>query len=109
MARSDEAYRQYVPGFDISIEKNTTSVPRDGKYYLVRGGQVVKAFRTLKQADAAFKEALTEAGYTPRPVEKQAKSATEEDIERYLDAKDVYWAESYKYRGKGGKGGRGGV
>ena len=109
MAGSDEAYRQYVPGFDISIEKNTTSVPRDGKYYLVRDGQVVKAFRSLKQADAAFKEALAEAGYRPRPVEKQAKSTAEQDIERYLDAKDLYWGESYKYRSKGGKGGRGGV
>jgi hypothetical protein len=33
----------------------------------------------------------------------------DEKLERYLDAKDLYWAESYKYRAKGGKGGRGGV
>ena len=109
MARSEETYRQYIPGFDISIEKNTTSVPRDGKYYLVRDGQILKAFRSLKKAEVVFKEALTEAGYTPRPVEKQAKSAAEQDVERYLDAKDLYWAESHKYCGKGGKGGRGGV
>ena len=109
MARSGETYRQYVPGFNISIERNTGSLPKDGKYYLLRDGQIVNAFRSLKKAEVAFKEALAEAGYTPRPVEKQAKSATEEDLERYLDAKDVYWAESYKYRGKGGKGGRGGV
>lgn len=109
MAGLDDTYRHYIPELGLSIEKNTTSVPQDGKYYLLRDGKVVKAFRTLRKAEVAFREALAETGYTPRPVEKQAKSAAEQDIERYLDAKDLYWAESYKYRGKGGKGGCGGV
>ena len=29
--------------------------------------------------------------------------------ERYMEAKDLYWADSYKHRGGGGRGGRGGV
>jgi hypothetical protein len=109
VARSDEAYRQYIPDLDLSIEKNTMNVPKDGKYYLVRNGQIVKGFSSLKKAEVAFKEAVAESGYMPKPVEKQAKSAAEQNIERYLDTKDLYWAESHKYRGRGGKGGRGGV
>lgn len=109
MAGLNDTYRHYIPELGLSIEKNTTSVPKDGKYYLVRDGQIVKAFRALRNAEVAFREALAEAGYTPRPVDKQAKSAVEQSMERYMDAKDLYWAESYKYRGKGGKGGRGGV
>jgi hypothetical protein len=109
MARSDDTYKHYIPDLGLSIEKNTENVPQDGKYYLLREGQIVRAFRTLKKAEVAFREMVAEAGYTSRPAEKQAKSAAEQDIERYLDAKDLYWAESHRYRGKGGKGGRGGV
>ena len=109
MSGLDNAYKQYIPDLGLSIEKNTENVPRDGKYYLLRGGQIVKAFRTLKKADVAFREMLAEDEYTPKPVEKQAKSAAKQNIERYFDAKTLYWTESHKYREKGGKGGRGGV
>ena len=109
MAGLDGTYKQYIPDLGLSIEKNTENVPQYGKYYLLREGQIVRAFRTLKKAEAAFRETLAEVGYAPKPAEKQAKSAAEQNLERYLDAKDRYWAESHKYRGKGGKGGRGGV
>jgi hypothetical protein len=109
MAGSSHTYKQYIPDIGLSIEKNTENVPHDGNYYLVRNGQIVKGFRTLKKAEVTFKEAVAESGYMPKPVEKRKKSAAEQDTDRYLDAKDHYWAESYKYRGKGGKGGRGGV
>ena len=109
MAGSGDTYKHYIPDIGLSIEKNTENVPQDGNYYLLRDGQIMRAFRTLKKAELAFREMLAEAGYTPKPVEKQGKRAAEQDIDRYMDAKDRYWAESYKYRGKGGKGGRGGV
>lgn len=109
MAGFADIYKHYVPDLGLSIERNTANVHQDGKYYLLRDGQIVKAFKSLKKAEVAFRQALAEAGYRPKPAEKQAKSATEQDIERYLDAKDIFWAEGPKYRGKGGKGGRGGV
>lgn len=109
MAGSGDTYKHYIPDIGLSIEKNTENVPHDGKYYLLRDGQIVGAFRTLKKAELAFRELLAEAGYTPKPAEKQTKSAAEQNIERYLDAKDRYWAESHKYRSKGGRGGRRGV
>jgi hypothetical protein len=52
---------------------------------------------------------VKESGYQPKPVTKQPRSVTDEMLERYFDAKELYWAESYKYGGKGGKGGPGGI
>lgn len=104
-----ERYRQFIPSLDIAIERNTEQVPQDNKYYLVIGGKIVAAFRSLKKAQAAFQEAVRATGYTPERPETTPRAASEQAIERYLDAKELYWAESYKYRTKGGKGGRGGV
>lgn len=109
MAGFGDTYRHYIPDVGLSIEKNTRNVPQDDKYYLLYNGQIVRAFRTLKKAEIAFREMLPEYGYKPKSVEKKPMSATEQEIERYLDAKDIFWAEGPKYRGKGGKGGRGGV
>ena len=109
MARSSDSYKHHIPELGLSIEKNTPNVPGDGKYYLVRKGQIVESFRTLKRALEAFKQEVADSGYVPKATEKKPKSAAEQNIEAYLDAKDLYWAESYKHRGKGGRGGRGGV
>jgi hypothetical protein len=107
--RSGDNYKHYIPDLLLSIERNTENVPKDGKYYLLRDGEIVEGFRTLKKAQMAFKQALDKIGYTPKPSEESAKSAAEQRIQAYLDAKELYWAESHKYGGKGGKGGRGGV
>jgi len=104
-----DTYKHYIPDIGLSIEKNTENVPQDGKYHLLHNGQILQTFKTLKQAEAAFKEKVAELGYKPKPVKKQAKSATEQDVESYLDAKGVFWAEGPIRRGKGGRGGRGGV
>lgn len=109
MAGVGNSYKHYIPDIGLSIEKNTENVPQDGKYYLLRDVQIVSAFRTLKQAEIAFKEMVSELGYKPKPVKKQTKSAAEQNVERYLDAKDVFWAEGPIRRDKGGRGGRGGV
>ncbi|MFQ5827091.1 MAG: hypothetical protein ACE5IA_07015, partial [Dehalococcoidia bacterium] len=77
MARSGYTYKRYIPDLDLSIEKNTESVPRDGKYYLVRNGQIEKAFGTLKKAEIEFRKALAELGYKPKTLEKQVKSPAE--------------------------------
>jgi hypothetical protein len=103
-----ESYRQAIPDLNLSIEKATDKVPDDGKYYVLQNGKVLGAFRNLKQAQVLYRKIVQESGYKPTPV-TTTKSAAEMATENYLAAKDLYWAESHKYRGGGGRGGRGGV
>ena len=105
-----ESYRQFILNLNLSIERNTGQVPSDGRYYIVREGHVIESFRSIKKAQEKFQQLVKESGYKPEVTTlAKPRSPSEEGLERYLDAKDVYWAESYKYRGKGGRGGRGGV
>ena len=46
-------YRRGLDGANFSLEANTESVPADGRYYILREGQV-------ELATAEFQEALTE-------------------------------------------------
>lgn len=109
MKEQSGPYRQFIIGLNLSIERNTGLVPGDGRYYIVREGQVIQSFRSIKKAQERFQELVKESGYKPEVTPVKPRSPSEERLERYFDAKDEYWAESYKYRGKGGKGGRGGV
>ena len=105
----DGTYRHFIPELGLSVERNTASVPKDGKFYILRGGEVIDSFRAIGKAEARFRQLVKESGYKPEVLPVKPRSATEEKLERYLDAKDLYWAESYKYKARGGKGGRGGV
>ena len=102
------AYRQYIPDLNISIERATEAVPDDNKFYVIQDGEILRSFRSLKQAQEFFKQVVKESGYKPN-VKKVQKTASQENIDRYLESKDLYWGESYKYRGGGGRGGRGGI
>ena len=101
-------YRQSIPDLGLSIERSTDATPDDGKYHLIKDGQPLGSFRVLKQAQEAFRLKVAEAGYNPVPS-GQGKSASQMMTERYMEAKDLYWANSYKHRGGGGRGGRGGI
>ena len=105
----DGTYRHFIPELSISIERNTARIPNDGKFYILREGQIIDSFRTIGKAEARFRQLVKESGYKPKVSPTKPPSAIDEKLERYLDAKDLYWAESYKYRAKGGKGGRGGI
>ena len=108
-SQDDSTYRHFIPDLSLSIERNTARVPNDGKFYILHEGHITESFRTITKAEARFRELVKESGYKPEVSATKPPSAADEELERYLDAKDLYWAESYKYRGKGGKGGRGGV
>ena len=98
-----ELYRQYIPDLDLSIERYTEAVPSDGKYHVLRKGAIVGSFRQLKQAQEAFRKLVQESGFKPKPL-KRSGSAAQLMTDQYLDAKDLYWADSYKHRPKGGRG-----
>ena len=103
-----EFYRQFIPDMELSVERGTDSVPRDGKYHVLKSGRDLGSFRVLKQAQTLFKQVLNESEYQPPPP-PEGKSASEMLTDRYLESKDLYWADSHKFLSGGGKGGRGGV
>jgi len=101
-------FKQAILDLELSIERATERTPEPSKYYVFHKGTMAGFFHTLKAAQARYKQIVDESGFKPK-IEIKPKSASQLDIERYLDAKDNYWASSYKHRGSGGKGGRGGV
>lgn len=109
MVNKSSSYRHFIPQISLSIERCTTKVPNDGKYYILDGERCIASFRSLKKAEEKFRELVSKSGYKPKHKPAEKRSVAEEGIDRYLQAKDEYWAESYRYRGKTGKGGRGGI
>jgi hypothetical protein len=43
-------YRRGLQGADFSLEANTESVPSDGRYYVLRGGEIVLAAEVFQEA-----------------------------------------------------------
>lgn len=106
---SEGMYRHSLPALNLSIERLTENVPCDGKYYVLRDGETVGVFRSLKQATRLFRQIVDESGYKPEEVSMSKEALRNAEMNRYFEAKELYWAESHKYRGGGGRGGRGGV
>ena len=106
---SDGNYKHYIPDLKLSIEKNTNNVPSNNYYYVIRDGEIIEKYRTLKKAKELFDNLVIESGYKPKLENSKPKGVRDYELDKYFYAKEVYWAESYKYRGKSGKGGRGGV
>ena len=104
-----ENYKHYIPDLKLSIEKNTRDVPNDNHYYVVRDGKMLDKFGTLKKAKVFFDNIVKESGFRPKIERDGSKDIKDYALDKYFLAKEVYWAESYKHRGRGGKGGRGGI
>jgi len=109
MRRHGETYRHLIPEIDLSIERNTSKVPADGNFHIVKSGVVIQSFRSRKLAEERFRQLVTESGFRPKIPESTEMSPINESIERYAMAKDIFWGEGPKYRSRGGRGGRGGV
>ena len=99
----DRFYRQQIPDIKLSIERATESVPDDNKFYVIQDGQTLGSFRSLTPAQQLFRQVVADSGYTPKPQESP-KTVAEMVTERYMEAKDAYWSNSHRYRGRGGKG-----
>lgn len=101
-------YKRYIPNIHLSIEKSTDNVPDDGKYYILKDSEIIFNSRSLKKADEYFNELVKKSGFKPNKNVINKQSPSQESIERYLDAKAVFYAIG-PIRKKGGRGGRGGV
>jgi hypothetical protein len=97
------AYRQAVPAIQLSLERLTAAVPDDGYYYVLKDGKVEGRFRSLKRAQARYKELLAASDYEPPPVERKKADPSKEAVERYMDELEDHWADSHKYTRRGGK------
>ena len=109
MKDRDRSYKHFIPKLELSIERNTVNVPNDGRFYVVKAGKVLQNFRSRKLAEEKFRELVKESGFKPEEQPTEKMNPIDEAAERYAMAKDIFWAEGPKYRGKGGRGGRGGV
>lgn len=109
MKKEGETYRHFIPEINLSIEKNTAKVPADGRFHIVRTGVIMQSFRSRKLAEDKFRQLVKESGFKPKMLENDRMNPMNESIERYMMAKDAFWAEGPKYRSRGGRGGRGGV
>ncbi len=105
--KKDEPYRQYIPGVALSLERNTEAVPKDGWFYIIKGGESIGRYRFLKQAQQEY-TAIRDTLVERRPPQSTADAGTLA-MDSYFSEKELYWSASHKYRRGGGKGGRGGL
>lgn len=81
---SREPYRQILPEIQLSIERFTERVPSDGGWYLLKAGETIGRFRSLKAAQAAWRETLRETGWKPKSREVDAADVQRrEQMERW--------------------------
>lgn len=104
MAARSLFYRRSVPETGLSVERHTENVPHDGRFYLLKDGEIIRGFTSESKAVESLRELLDEIGYEALPPGEKTLSAFEEDLERYFRAKEMYWGQSHKYQEKGGKG-----
>jgi hypothetical protein len=68
----------------LSIERFTESVPADGQWYVLKAGERVGRFRSLKAAQDAWREIVRKSGWKPKPRElDMADLRRREQIERW--------------------------
>ena len=97
-------YKQGIPCSGVSLERGTSRVPNDGRFYLLVNDEVREQFRTLGQAQVAYRALLKEIGYQPPSSSEGIRVDPARDaVERYADSLEEYWDEGHKFRRHGGK------
>ena len=76
-------YKQVHPRANLSIECNTSRVPSNGKYYVLKDGKVIATFRTLKAARQCYQKLVDELAL-PSLLEQETKGAYEHMMDDYF-------------------------
>lgn len=97
-------YKRELPELGLSVERSTDAVPDDGKFYIVKESRVVESFVSEAQAVARFRAVAREMGFRPASPSTPPPGVLQEDLDRYFEEKELYWANSHKHRHFGGKG-----
>ncbi len=87
-------FKRQHPDSDISLQEGTADVPRDGFFYVLKGGEIVARHKTLKKATAAYNAYLEESGVN-REAEKPTL-APEEVMTRVVGDFYVYGKSKVK-------------
>ena len=53
-------FKQAIPSIQLSVEMGTASVPQDGRYHLVRDGELIASFASKPSALKAYTAARNE-------------------------------------------------
>jgi hypothetical protein len=106
-----QPYRQAVPALRLSLERGTEGVPDDGRFHVLRDGEVVYTSESQREALLLYRD-LRDRLLPPigkgvdvrRIIEREV---AEQEANRFLaDSRRAKRAKALK---KGGKGGSGGV
>lgn len=98
-------YRQIHPRANISIECNTGRVPADGKYYVIKDGKVIAAFRSLKAAQPCYQQLVDEMALQPL-IKKEIKIPSEQIMDEYFSRVSNNTLLDTSFGSKGKKTGR---
>jgi hypothetical protein len=73
-----------LPDLELSIERSTENVPADGQWHLLRAGVEVGSFRSLKAAQARWRQIVRDSGWKPAQREVDRDEARRrEQAERW--------------------------
>ncbi len=102
MVRKGESYVHYIPEASLSIQRNTSKVPNDEKFYVLYQGQIISAYRSRKKAEQKFYELLESSGYKPEILEANKSDPLQESVRNFMQSKSLFWTEG-PIRGKKGQ------
>lgn len=99
-------YKRKIPEIGLSLERDTNNVPNDGRFYIVRDGELVDSYPSERRALTRFRELVEKSGFKPKAIdpEEKKRAVIEDRRDQYFRAKDLYWSESHRYKEKGGRG-----
>ena len=107
-------FKQEVPTIGLSVEQGTASVPDDGRFHVVAGGQIVFSSGQKAAALAHYRslrnDLVRNAGIArtaPDPQETRRRERQFYDFQAVMS--ESMRQRSMKAKRKGGKGGSGGV
>ena len=80
-------YRQFNERAGISIEQDTANVPNDGKYYVLKDGEIVANYKNLKAANEMYRKLVEDKGLPP--LEPLPKLTREQLLERIWDERST--------------------
>lgn len=101
----------FMPSLNLSVEKGTSNVPDDGRFHVVKDGQIVASYKLFAPAEKRYRQLINEAGgatktaRVPMSAEERRALIIHEDIQKNLDLFDAYWGnagtkhQGHKHRG----------
>jgi hypothetical protein len=77
----NQEYRQYLPDLDLALERGTNRVPSDGRWYLLKGDEIVGRFRKKADAQFAWRDELQRRGWKPPTASVDPKTALKREAQ----------------------------